>query len=60
MFFDFLGLSFDILCVVVEQGYCEFIFIQQQVIFVVLEGCDLMVSVQIGIGKIVGFMLLLL
>lgn len=58
-FFD-LNFDFKVLKVVVEVGYEMFIFIQVGVIFVVLEGWDVLGIVQIGIGKIVSFILLMI
>lgn len=60
MFFEFFGLVELLVKVVNEFGYMLLILIQQQVILVVFGGGDLFVGVQIGIGKIVGFMLLIL
>ncbi len=57
MSFDQLGLSAEILCAIVDQGYTEPTPIQAQAIPPILEGKDIMGGAQTGTGKTAGFTL---
>lgn len=60
MLFNIFGLSEKVFVVVDVVGYKDFIVIQVGVIFQVLEWWDVFGIVQIGIGKMVSFILLML
>jgi ATP-dependent RNA helicase RhlE len=60
MSFNNLGLSAEILCAIVDQGYSEPTPIQRQAIPLILQGRDLMASAQTGTGKTASFTLPLL
>lgn len=60
MKFSEFGFNDDVFEVIYYMGFEEVIFIQQQVILVILDNKDLLVCVQIGIGKIVVFLFFIL
>ena len=60
MLFNQLGLTAELLRAVEQKGYLEATPIQQQVIPLILDGCDVLAGAQTGTGKTAGFTLPLL